>query len=328
MTIATDYVEVARRQLPGKASWTVVDVFARERGTRGRFPTVTGAITVTLEERLEGGVWRRLGEPLDAEYQRTPSGTLLFSGRALPRRDAAAKVIPPGRYRCRITSDYYQELRLEAELAAGVHRIVELLPGYAYPFPASATLSKDDPPRTLDGLTAVRGALHRFDGAGVAGATVELVEPSSGTFGDYRTDASGQWIVIVPGDVSFPVPPPGATAQMLEGTMRITLPNESPFDLAGVTIVRGREVGLAQTAVRGWVQTISGAPIGGGVVVIGGHPGQVTTGPAGEWFYYFGLADSPGQVTITATTRDGATLSQLHPVVERAMTTVPTFRFP
>ena len=72
-TVPDDYVQVGRRSLRGRASWTVVDVFARERGTNGRFPTVFGAMRVFLEQRVESGQWRTLPQPLEATFVQGPS---------------------------------------------------------------------------------------------------------------------------------------------------------------------------------------------------------------------------------------------------------------
>ena len=64
----------------------------------------------------------------------------------------------------------------------------DLEPGYAYPFPSGCRA-----PRSL-GPTLLRGALQHPDGAGIAGALVEV----AGVTDRYRTDESGQWVLVFP----------------------------------------------------------------------------------------------------------------------------------
>jgi hypothetical protein len=316
------YVEIGRRSLPGRASWTVVDVFARARGTNGNFPAAFGPMRVLCEERDENGQWRALPTPLDAAFLRGPSGTVILTGRTVlqPGRTLPEETIPPGRYRGHIVSAYYQAHLFEEELRPGKHSRIELLPGYAYPFPLGSTSAG------VTGPTLLRGAIRTFAGVGIAGVSVKLVHPKPGNVGaTYETDESGQWMLMIPDDATFK----RIDGEMvLKGRIEMKLPGAVAFPLAGFDIVRGRENGLAQTAIRGAVLRTSGAAIAGATVTVANHPGRVVSRPGGEWFYYFHPQVPPGVVTITVTAPDGETQRLRQIVADRAMTTVPTFRFP
>jgi hypothetical protein len=316
-------ISIGSRRFNSPPVWTLVDAFGRESGGHGQFPPPLGRVSVLLEEQDVNGQFRKLDAPLELAYTRTLSGALALSMRTVPRNaDEPRRTIAAGRYRFRITSEFYQEAIVDAVLADGVNlppNLGELRPGAAYPFPLSAR------GQGISATTLLRGAYRNADGTPVDDADVIAVAPiNAWPFRACRTDRAGQWVIVVP-DSEFAVNP----SQPLPVTVRFARPGGAqPIDLMNVRVSRGRENSLAQTAVRGFVQDTRGRAIAGATVAIAGELASVTTDSAGRWFFYFALDRNATPATITVSHPDGRTQTQAVPIVERAMTVVPTFRFP
>jgi hypothetical protein len=215
-----------------------------------------------------------------------------------------------GTYVIRVEGQFYQRTE-RTDIALPTQDtlyVFDLGPGYAYPFPTESTVPGGQGP------TLLRGSVHRPNGEGIAGTTVQVVGQSN----MYWTDDTGQWALVFPdsqlsGDV----------------TVRLTSPDGASVDVANVPIVRGRQASLAQTALRGWVQSGAGVGISGAVIQVSGHPESTMAARDGRWFYYFRLNQAADTVSITAILPDGRSQTQSNIQVQpRATVVVPTFRFP
>jgi hypothetical protein len=241
-----------------------------------------------------------------------------------------------GTYTVSVEADAYAPERIPLDVPnpqPGVPIPVQLRPGHGYPFRNAAPLEPPSVPGSCfpalqtegTGPSLLRGSLHAVDGTPIAGASIDAVDgsPIAGVSivvaGPFVTGPTGDWLLVLPDRRNT-----GLT------TVRITLPDGSQIDVPNVCVVRGREVALRETALRGWVlQGKHG--VAGATVAVTGQPGVSTTGSDGGWFHYFSpdpnaLPAAP--VSVVATLPSGETQAQTETVRERATTLVPTFRFP
>lgn len=298
------------RRLAAELIFDLEDRYARDRGVRGRHPRPIGPLTFRATGRVVGGAMQALSPSLELEVGRSPTGYYLFFGTVLlPGKTRHAHALVPGTYRVVVESSFYQRLERQDIVVpeSDTPYFFDLESGYAYPFPTESTLSGGRGP------TLLRGSLHHPGGEGIAGALIRV----AGVSNEYRTDETGQWVLVFPdSQPSGPV-----VAQM-------DLPDGSVINLPNVGVVQGREAGLAQAALRGWVTTTAGVGLAGATLRVGGHPGGATTASDGSWFYFFGMDQPATTVNVTAVLPDGRSLSASNVQVQpRATVVVPSFRF-
>jgi hypothetical protein len=303
-----------RTTLAAPAVMTVVDQFEQARGTRGAFPAPLGAVRFALLARFDQGNPVALDPLWQLRAETNGNGIFRFRDEAtvtgrLPFR------VPAQRYRLRIDSDFYQsvETDLDWPAQAGQPPTVLLRPGYAYPFP-DLTL-----PRTA--FTVVRGSVFAVGGGPIAveAASVSITDPpNTWPLAIARTDATGGWALVVPR---------GASSPPFPATLRVAPPAGSALDI-DVTIRPGVENTVAQTALRGAVQTTTGIPIRGALVQVDALSQQAVTDRDGAWAFYFPLDQVDTQVLVTATAPAGQSQSQFVDVIGRATVIVPMFSIP
>lgn len=313
-------LSMGRRRFSSPPAWTVVDAFARELRSRGAFPPPLGRVRVLLEEQDVGGQFRKVDPPIELDYERSPGGVLVLAMTSVKRRhDEPRRSIPEGRYRFRLESDFYQEEVFVATLGDGARlpQPLDLLPGAAYPFPLGSR------GQGVSATSLLRGTVREPSGAAVVNAVVTVIVPGNAwPFRQCRTDRTGQWVIVIP-DAAFPAQPDSS----IQASVRVALPNAASIDLPNVTVRRGRDSALTQTAMRGFVLNTKGHPLPGATIAVAGETTTVKSGASGEWFLYFAFDRAAGPVAVTATLPDGRSQTQAQPIVIRAMTVVPTFRF-
>ena len=241
--MTTESIQLGQITLSGKNVWTLVDRYAKEQGARGPFPVPVGNFSVFLVARQVNGQMQNIPEKVKAMIQKTMSGAIVFTGSAEIGEGATLRraTIPGGIYRVRLESDYYQEKEDQAEFGVQAVRTlnVELDPSYRYPFPFPGALPNSAAP------TLLRGGVFDAGGKGISGATVEITAPvTTWPFAKYRADRFGQWVLVIPDDAAF------GSDGLLTVTVKVTLPDNTTFTVAGVKVVRRREAGLQQTAFR------------------------------------------------------------------------------
>lgn len=318
-----------RRRLTADAIFAVEDRYARGRVAGVPHPGPLGRVVFRVLGQRVGGSLRSFPERTELRLQHTDTGFAGFfrevtveDGDSVVRRQR----LLDGTYVVQIETDAYQQpaefdLTLPHPTPA-TPIAIDLDPGYAYPFRNASPLRQAIAPlactataqREGRGPTLLRGSLHAVDGRAVAGATVEVLGLATPR---YRTDETGQWVLALPdGHATGPV------------TVRVTLPDGTTVDAAGVCVVKGRETSLRETALRGWVLR-RGAGVAGATVTVSGQPVPAPTGADGGWFSYFRFDQPAVTVGVTATLPTGEQQSVAGvPVVPRATTTVPTFQFP
>jgi hypothetical protein len=296
------------RHLTAALIFDLEDGYARRRGVRGLHPRPIGPLVYRLLGRAQDGGTERFEPPLDLRVRRNPSGFDLFFGLVeLP--DGTRRTLADGVYALRISSpyQYYQPVELEniALPRPDTPFSVDLEPAAGYPFPTETL------PR-FRGPTLLRGVYAGRDGAGIAGATVQV--PGVSTI--CVTDHIGQWVLVFPDDQ-----PTGNV------TVRFQASDGTVENVPGVLVLGGQEASLRQTALRGWTLATTGAPLAGASVAVSGQPAPVRSRPDGSWSYYFPLSQQATTVSVTASLPDGR--AQTHPnipVEPRATNVVPTFR--
>ena len=303
------------RRLTAMLIFDLEDSYARARGVRGPHPRPIGEVSYFITGKMANGLAQPFATPLPLKITRNPSGYDLFFGELAAGSGGTAKAdLPDGTYIVRVKSQFYQpaernDIVMPSAFAPktpnGLKRPwhFDLSPNYAYPFPDSSMLSRGLGP------TLLRGALCAVDGAGMEGATIQVVGHSS----VYKTDASGQWVLV------FPDTEPAGNV-----TVHFDLPDGSARDIV-VPLEQGRENSLAQTALRGSA-VAAGAGLAGVAIQVSGQIEQVTSGTGGGWFYYFDLNQPARIVTVTAVAPDGRRLTQSRiPVQPRSTVVVPSF---
>lgn len=333
---------IVRRSLRVVLIFDLEDVYARDQRYSGPHPRPGGPLKFWLVGQVVNGAPTPWPEPLEMVVVENPSGYHLFfgevrmsadevrqTGRAQPN---ARRIELAGRYMVQVTGQGYQSVRrddIEVPMpdpnlpGSGAPYHFDLLPGWAYGFPNTYPMRPDGitgpcaPGNAAEssGPTLLRGSLHQFDGTPLADAVVRLDGVANSP--TYTTDASGQWVLAFPNTwASGPV------------TVRVTRPPDPPMVVPNVCVIRGRDMSLFETAVRGWVQR-RGIGVAGATVEVSGQPASVTTTRDGQWAYYFRLDQVGITVDITARLPDGASQTA-HNIQVRAQGTVlvPTFNFP
>src|SRR5579864_1749345 len=86
---------------------TLIDLFAQLRGTHGAFPPLAGALRFTILEQILPTGTNRFDPPFIVYAKANSSGFYLLSSQ-VTRTTGSPLTLPPGDYRVRIESDFYQ----------------------------------------------------------------------------------------------------------------------------------------------------------------------------------------------------------------------------
>jgi hypothetical protein len=284
------------------------DAYLRERAVHGPHPEALGPRSYRVVGRVVAGAREDIDPPIELAVRRNASGHDLFFGRQRHPDGGERRVaLADGTYVVQLESALYQaEERADVSLPQTVRPYTfDLRPGAAYPF-SRATLPGGRGP------TLVRGTWRRPDGSGIGGATVAVV----GTPTRARTGADGQWVLVLPDDAASGIV-----------TLRFSAPGAAPVDVGNVPVTAGREVALAETALRGLV-TDRGREAPGSLVSVDGQPGRTRSESDGSWVYLFPLNQPLDVVQVRATLPDGRSRSQPGVTVRpRSTVVVPTFGF-
>ena len=290
---------------------TLVDEFARQRGTRGDMPAPIPPLRFSLIAQEIAAVMTPLDPPLGLIAQRSGSGAVyVFANEVRERRGELPFRIAPGRYRLRIEGDYYQPLELDLDWPPTAASLVPqpLMPGYHYPFP-DVTLPSSR-------ITLLRGTVVRgVRGDPVANATVTVTNTPAG-FTTARTDKSGAWVVAFR----------HANANEINATVTISIPGEPDVVVNNVVLKAGRDNALSQTSLRGAVFTTRNTPVRNAEITVDVVPNEsVRTGGEGLWTFYFGINQPDVMAQVTALAPNGDSDSVNQQVRNRATDVVPTF---
>lgn len=335
-----------------------VDCYASELGLRGENPRPFEPLRFWLIGTLgAGGTPVPYPHPYEMVMVRNPGGHHLFFGKVIPYGSTRPirRSFAEGTYIVRVTSEmgrvmrvakpepgkitslFYQYVEVAdvvlTTLAPGVigmegPRVLEMQPGYLYPFPASVPVAPDpqgscptNPATGQFGPTLLRGELHRADGTGIQGATIS----APGGEGSYQTDSSGNWVLVFTDDPSTQPPTVPPTGQV---TVTMDTPDWGVLHLAGVCVLRGCETSLPEMALRGWA-LLRGRPVSGAKVQVTGLAQlvEVLTQADGGWKVYFQPDLSAQPLTVTVTLPDGNFLRQNVTIHPRKTVLVPTFQF-
>lgn len=292
---------------------TLVDEFARLRGTRGPFPPLAGKVRFTLVEQIFNFPVA-LDPPFQLRTELTPTGVYLFSDEVTAGGETPFR-FPAGRFRLRVESDFYQTLEqvLDFPLDPADMPVLNLKPSAAYPFP-DLTVGQST-------LTLVYGTLFGIGGGGpVEGAVVSVILPDNDwPFGTCATGPKGDWVLVIP---------VGSGAELEELTLRFDLPDGTSFDVPEVQVLPGAENSLPQTALRGRVLNADGAPLPRAAVTVSVQEGESSAAADGQWFFYLSLLQPDTPATVTARAPSGATQEQEVQIRNRATVVVPEFRIP
>lgn len=291
---------------------TLIDLFAKLRGTRGLMPEPIPPVRFTLIARRQVAALTVLDPPIVLSPDQGASGAYLFPDEARSGGLTTYR-IAPGRYVLRIEADYYQTLTVEVPWPPlpGDVAPIELKPSFAYPFP-DLTLSSTR-------LTLLRGALLRaVTGAPIIGALVELVTPANmGPFASAITDATGGWVLVLTVAIGAPAP----------SVLRFTLPDGGDvITVPNVSIVWGQENSLPQTAIRGVVTSTTGIPIVDAEITVSNHDGRVTSDRDGRWTFYFSQLQPDEAARVTAIAFNGRSGFQDVQIRNRATGLVPVIQ--
>jgi len=311
-----------KRVLVPTRAFDLEDAFAAKRRTRGPHPRPIEPIVFRLLAEVVGGVRRPLTPPLELVVRRNASGHHLFFDTVRVADGGTRRVTLAGRYVVRIESPFYQTFEaadLDLPLPGEPFGPVELQPGYAYPFPPPSTdlVPQGDVMVRVASPTLLRGGILTTDGQGIAGVTVRAGDASA-----YRTDASGQWVLVFPstqaeGNVDVAFTMPGAPG---------------PITVHAVGVVPGRETSLGQSALRGWVQTRDGRALAGATVgvrgALGEDHGRSTSAADGRWAFHFppNVPAADEVMTVTITSAGAPPAVQQAQVLRRRTVLVPTVR--
>jgi hypothetical protein len=306
------------RTLTATLVFDLTDAFATTRGTRGPFPRPIEPIRIFATERVTPNPVV-FNPPLQLRVQRNGIGFHVFHN-SMKRPDGTVvkKALINGEYNFRIEGDFYQAAVLPGVVVPSPRRAAafSLLPAYNYPFPLELK------PTGGRGFALLRGSLHTREGAPLAGATIS-VAPEVGASNAYITGDDGQWVLVF-SDLFFP----GVTTT--RNISVVVTPDGGPaINIPNVTVDKGTERSLSETALRGWVLA-RGIGVAGATVEVQGQPGQVRTATDGSWTYYFNIDHSLAlSVDVTARLPNGSTQTQINQQVQpRATVIVPPFEFP
>ena len=302
------------RTLTATLIFDLTDAFAKKRGTRGPFPRPVEPIRIFATARVNPNP-TVFNPPLRLLVERNGIGYHVFHN-TMKRSDGTTvrKALPDGEYDFRVEGDFYQTAVLPGVVLPSPKSPARfsLLPAYNYPFPLELK------PTGGPGFALLRGSLHNVEGAPIAGATIHVDNADS----DYTTTDAGQWVLVFQ-DQFFP----GVTTK--DVTVVVTPSSGPPINVLSVTVDKGKERSLSETALRGWVLA-RGIGVAGAVVEVQGQPGQTRTAADGSWTYYFNIDHSLEiPMDVTAGLPDGRTLTQTNQQVKkRATVIVPPFEFP
>jgi len=303
------------------------DQFALERGLSGPRPCVLGGIRMLLTAQTEQAtdVSVSFPQPMEMKFVRNTTGHFVFFGNVIMPNGQVRAIDPQSSpWTIRVVSEYYQSVELRATIApenfpartAPIGDPLQpfliqaaLRPGPAYPFP-------NEPPGQPGG--SLRSVLRNPDGSGVAGATVEALDPTDKALAPaVRTTDDGQWVLV------FAALPSQAVA-----TVRFTYPDGTVKSVSNVAVALERENNLPQTALRGRVLLRKFGVPGATIQVNQIKGAHALSDSTGSWFYYFAPDDLGGSVNLTAALPDQSDSKSLtSTVIPRATVVVPAFEF-
>ena len=299
---------------PASLILDVEDAYAKYSRVRGLHPRPIGQLEFYVVARKTNGIRKDLVKPLQLKVKKNPNGYFLFFGAVeFSQHDFRQGVLEPDNYVIRVRSPlhFYQDAEIDdvsippkPDDEPSVQ--IDLLPGFAYPFPTASTLTQGK------GITMLRGSLHFTDGRGIGGAVVN----ATGAIESYTTDETGQWVLIFSDEQeSGPV------------TVDIQYPNGDSKTVPNVQVDQGLNRSLLSTAFRGWVLNEAGIGIPDAIIEVYGLPEHSTTDMNGSWFYYFDVSQPEAEVTVTARLPDGLSLAAQQLIKPKATVLVPTFHF-
>lgn len=333
---------------------SVTDGLLRALRVAGEFPPPVGDVECRILAQTAPTA-REFDPPLVLTTFRNHSGFLVVDG-SYARESDRDRPFPlgDGTYTIQVRGEYYQratfdlvwppagnQARVPLPDAQGNPVTVNLLPGPAYPLPDTTTA------RLQLGPTIVRGSLFTAAGDPIKDVLVEVVNlpflnpPELPPLGPWpflksTTNDHGDWAVVLPGrryiDNTAEIPAAGTITKPI--TLNVQYVPNSPPTAYTRTFALGGEHSLRNTALRGQVVGPGGRPISGAQITTSAGPASSVSRSNGLWFLYFGLDEfdptlPDPNVTVTATTPDGATASDSSAVVKPSATVViPTFRFP
>lgn len=256
------------------------------------------------------------------------SGVYVFTGLVSRTGGDTETRLPAGDYNVRISSRFYRTIetgviRIPAADPRHALQTFDLVPNHAYPFPRGGS------PRGGDRPTLLRGTLHEPGGAPLEGAIihVEVTYPTSAATvprdsewkRSYLTEASGQWVFVVPDDLLAGNSPVARVA--------IRYPGSEREHTRQILLKPWATTLLSETGLRGRVQNVGGVSIPSAVVRVQGHPAHALSDDSGEWSYFFRFPDNTiGEVTVNATVNGRQKTHTLTPVIGQT-TQVPDFIF-
>lgn len=322
------------------ATWIfdLEDSFARQLGTRGRHPRPLEPLRFWLVDQQLAPGTPGLPLPIELAVVVNASGYHTFFDDVVLAGGVRRQIgLPAGKYAVRVTSPYYQAATLAGiavpmpnplvanpQLAPAPPFHFDLQPGASYPFAGADPLRVADLPSPCaagagvegTGPTLLRGVLFGVDGRPISGATVTATLGGSDFHAE--TDEHGQWLLAFG--------PAQAT-----GTAAIVIapPSGPALNLAGVCVVRGRQVTVPNTSLRGSVWQ-SRTPVANATVQVVDLPAKVTTDSTGAWSYVFALDQEPPKKAAVTATLPGGASQQTTPqfdVLPGRTTDVPPLRF-
>lgn len=301
--VAQQLAQAERQVTRASLILDVTDDYASAQKIGGGPVRASGPLRFSFTERVSGAAASQaLDPPLRLSTITNPSGYHLWFGEVhggSSRPDA-------GSYRLRIDSDAYAPYVTPAPVAVPTSDSAvacPLRPGYAYPFAGGGLTAPSTTP------TLLRGVVQNYDGSGQAGATI-AVSAGAATLG-YLTDATGQFVVVIPD------PPPASVSVTITTAGGATTLPDLAITAATTTVV-------PQTMLAGRVVTT----VLGATVSLSAPPVTVPTAPDGSWRIVLPPDQTAGTVTVTARVPGMRTKSRSKVnVVPGQTVTVPTFVF-
>lgn len=280
----------------------VVDGYASAADPSATAARPCGALRYCLVESAPGTKDAQpLEPPLTLATITNPSGYELWFG----QRADGAPPPDPGSYTLRIDSDLYAPYTAAVQVPTpDTATRCALQPGYAYPFGGGGLSAPTAAP------TLLRGTFERYDGTGQAGATVAL---TAGAYtAQYLTDASGQFVLVIPD----PVP---ATVSLV-----ITDAGAGKTSLPKVAVSAGTTTVVPQTVLTGRVVST----VLGGTVQLSSPSVAVNVAADGTWRVVLPPDQRPGTVAVSATVPGQRKKTQSKiTVTPGQVVTVPPFVF-
>ena len=269
-----------------------VDTYAAGLGVRGKQPMAVGALRffVTGRRSEDGRELASYDPPVQLLVYKNTIGRFIFLNEVTDTEGVTRRpYFRPGGYDLRIEAEFYQTVIVEnvslplSEQAL----VVNLQPGYRYPFPHFRQ------PQNGGGATLLRGCVVTPDGRGVANAWVEAIDKTPPV--RYLTDSTGQFVLVFTEDQKDEVI-----------SITITLPGAQPVLVEDVSLHRGQSTNLPLTRVQGQVVDTHGRGIAGVAIRVEELDGMSVSGTAGSWCYTFPLNQSKSRVRFIAEGPNGA----------------------